>query len=73
MEDSYLASCQGSANADADPLLIFGVFDGHGGEEVAEVVAKIGKEKILRCVCVLLNSFPSPGPSSHSPYNCNCD
>ena len=49
MEDSYLASCQGSANADADPLLIFGVFDGHGGEEVAKVVAEIGREKILRC------------------------
>jgi len=42
MEDSYLASCD-----DADVLSIFGVFDGHGGSDVAKVVAEVGKGKML--------------------------
>mmetsp|Transcript_12867 Transcript_12867/g.26262 ORF Transcript_12867/g.26262 Transcript_12867/m.26262 type:complete len:322 (+) Transcript_12867:166-1131(+) len=47
MEDSYLASCERNPSVDSESLMIFGVFDGHGGEEVAKVVAEIGKEKIL--------------------------
>ena len=47
MEDSHLARCLENAQG-AEPLSLFGVFDGHGGAEVAKFCERYMVDEFLR-------------------------